>query len=48
MNKPVKKLVARTEDEQLKVFVRTSPEELAVGDLEVVAGGRGVMWDPNG
>jgi hypothetical protein len=48
MNKPVKELIARTEDEQLKVFVRTSPEELAMGDLEVVAGGRGFMWVPDG
>jgi hypothetical protein len=48
MNKPVKDLVAMSGDEQLKVFVRTAPEELAMGDLEIVAGGRGVMIVPNG
>lgn len=48
MNKPVKELVARTEDEQLKVFVRTSPHELTMGDIEVVAGGARAMIVPNG
>lgn len=48
MNKPVKELVARTEDEQLKVFVRTSPQELTMGDIEVVAGGARGMIVPDG
>ena len=48
MNKPVKELVARSEDEQIKVFVRTSPEELSMGDLEIVAGGRAIMYVPHG
>lgn len=48
MNKPVKELVARSEDEQVKVFVRTSAQELSMGDIEVVAGGLRALIVPNG
>ena len=48
MNKPIKELVARSEDEQLKVFVRTSPQELSMGDIELVAGGLRGMIVPDG
>lgn len=48
MNKPIKELVARSEDEQLKVFVRTSPQELTMGDIEIVAGGVRGMIVPDG
>ena len=47
MNKPVKEIVVSSGDE-LKVFVRPSLQELGKDDLEIVAGGRRAMWDPNG
>lgn len=44
MNKQLKEVAAKSDGEQLKVFVRTSPQELAVGDIEIVAGGnRGLI-----
>lgn len=48
MNKPVKELIAKSEDERLEVFVRTSPQELSMGDIELVAGGARAMIVPNG
>ncbi|MEA3065622.1 MAG: hypothetical protein QOJ27_2074 [Sphingomonadales bacterium] len=48
MDKQSKELIAGTDDGHLKVFVRSSPRELTMGDLEVVAGGRRAMIVPNG
>jgi hypothetical protein len=48
MDKRVKELVGSTDDEHLRVFVRTCPHELTQGDLEIVAGGRRAMIVPNG
>jgi hypothetical protein len=48
MNTSFKELVASTQDEGIKVFVRTSTRELTLNDLEIVAGGRGGAIDPDG
>jgi hypothetical protein len=48
MDKSSKELIARTDDGNLKVFAHSSPRELTMDDLEVVAGGRRGSWDPNG
>ena len=48
MDRQAEELVARTDDGHLRVFVRPSPAELGMDDLEVVAGGRRAMWDPYG
>jgi hypothetical protein len=48
MGKPLKELVPNIGDEDVKVFVRASPEELTVDDLEVVAGGRRSRIVPDG
>jgi hypothetical protein len=48
MDKRLKELIASSDDGNLSVFVRTSPQELTMDDLEVVAGGRGVRIDPDG
>jgi hypothetical protein len=48
MDKQPKELIANAEDDDLKVFVRTSPCELAKDDLELVAGGVRGHWDPMG
>lgn len=48
MDKESKELIANSEDEGLKVYVRSCPRELAKDDLELVAGGVRGHWDPNG
>lgn len=39
---------ARPDDAALKVFVRSSPRELAPGELDRVAGGAKGLWVPDG
>jgi hypothetical protein len=43
-----KELIASTDDEHLRVFVRPCPQELSKGDLELVAGGKRAKLVPNG
>ena len=48
MDKIEKEAVARNDEEQLGVFVRSSPQELTKSDLDLVAGGGGTCIVPNG
>jgi hypothetical protein len=48
MNKGQKETIATVDDEDLKVFVRSSPEELEASELNLVAGGIGTCIVPNG
>jgi hypothetical protein len=48
MDKQPKELIADTDDDDLKVFVRSGPHELAKDDLELDAGGVRGHWDPDG
>jgi hypothetical protein len=48
MDKKPKELVANSDEDGLKVFVRTEPRELTSADLDVVAGGAGPRWIPDG
>ncbi|HEX8224174.1 MAG TPA: hypothetical protein VF605_10190 [Allosphingosinicella sp.] len=47
MDKKPKELTHSDED-GLKVFVRTEPRELTSADLDVIAGGAGPRWIPDG
>ena len=47
MDKKPKELTHSDED-GLKVFVRTEPRELTPADLDIVAGGAGPRWIPDG
>jgi hypothetical protein len=48
MDRQSKEPVSNIDDDELKVLVRSSPEELDSGALDRVAGGAGVIIDPNG
>jgi hypothetical protein len=48
MDRSSKKSIAGTGDEDIKVFVRSSPRVLTTDDLDVVAGGRRDLIVPNG
>ena len=48
MDKKPKETMANSEEDGLKVFVRATPRELTSADLDVVAGGAGPRWIPDG
>ena len=48
MDKGRKESIAAIDDEDLKVFVRSSPQELELAELNLVAGGVGTCIVPNG
>lgn len=48
MDKKPKETIANSDEDGLKVFVRTEPPELTSADLDVVAGGAGPRWIPDG
>ncbi|MEA3065623.1 MAG: hypothetical protein QOJ27_2075 [Sphingomonadales bacterium] len=48
MDKQPKELIAGADVGHHKVFVRSSPRELTMSDLDVVAGGRRDLIVPNG
>jgi hypothetical protein len=43
-----KELTATIEEEDLKVFIRSAPDELKPAELDLVAGGTGSCIEPNG
>jgi hypothetical protein len=48
MDRKSKEPIADLNDDELKVFVRSSPQELELGELDRVAGGGGTCIVPWG